>query len=135
MDSELKSIETRLDRQNSTIDNISKTLTEIQFLLTGSVLGKTDGIVQVVEKLSVTLDDWVTKFIHAEKWRLDQKAKQEEFKEDIKSRREREAQRLFDEKLKDKEISELKRSNTIKNWIAAAAAVGAIIKFIFERYQ
>lgn len=123
-----------LERQDTAIKGIEKSLDEIKFLLSGSIMGKTKGLIEMFNELSHKLDEWISKVEHAEKWRIRFIEGEKERKDMVAKKRMTEEDRAYQESLKDKEIEALKKSNTIKNWIAAAAVVGSVIKLLFDFY-
>lgn len=75
-DKELNSIKAHMDKQDKSIQALTDNVQEIKFLLSGSVMGKTKGLVQLVDEISTSLENMVGQFLHAEKWRRDFKAAQ-----------------------------------------------------------
>lgn len=134
-DKEMSTIKAHLDQQDEKIDNITKKMDEVLIILGGSLIGKTKGLVEVVDEISGSLEDMIGKFQHAENWRRDFKAAQADHELRNEKKREVAAQREYEAAQKDKEIAALKKSNIAKNWIAVAAVVGSIIKFLFDYYS
>jgi hypothetical protein len=132
---EMNTIKAHLDKQDKQIETMTKKMDEVLILLGGSLIGKTKGLVEVVDQISNSLEDMIGKFEHAEKWRTDFKAAQVD--NDMRNQKKREIseQREFESQQKDKEIAALKKSSTIKNWVAAAAVIGSIIKLIIDHYR
>lgn len=124
-----------LKTQGANIQAMQKTLDELVILISGSVIGKTKGLVQIVEELSVSLETWSARFMHAEKWRERFVAGEKERKEMQEKKRQTDDDRTYQETLKDREIAALKKSNIVKNWIAAAAVIGSIAKMIFDYFN
>lgn len=138
---EMQTIKNHLDKQDKQIETMGKKLDEVLILLGGSLIGKTKGLVEVVDEISNSLEEMITKFAHAEDWRVKFKAAQADHEQRNEKKRQVAEQREFDAVLKDKEIAELKRANEaskraniIKNWIAAAAVLGTILKYLFDHY-
>jgi hypothetical protein len=131
---EMDTIKQHLDKQDKQIESMGKKLDEVLILLGGSIIGKTKGLVEVVDELAISLEDWSTKFIHAEKWRVKFVEGEQERRNMVEKKKQVEEDREYQAKLKDKEIAALKNSNRIKNWVAAAAVVASIFKFIYDHY-
>jgi hypothetical protein len=132
---EMQTIKEHLDKQDKAIGAMEKKLDEVLILLGGSIIGKTKGLVEVVDELAGSLEQWSAKFIHAEKWRVKFVEGEQERRAMVEKKKQVEEDREYQAQLKDKEIQTLKRSNVIKNWIAAAAVVATIIKFLYDHYH
>lgn len=131
-----------LAKQDEAIKGIEKALVEIKFLLSGSLMGKTKGLIEMFTELSHKLDEWISKVEHAEKWRLRFIEGEKERKEMVAKKRMTEEERAHQESLKDKdieakykEIEALKKSNAIKNWIAVALALVGVLKWLFDYFK
>jgi hypothetical protein len=131
---EMQTIKEHLDKQDKAIGAMEKKLDEVLILLGGSIIGKTKGLVEVVDELAGSLEQWSAKFIHAEKWRVRFVEGEQERKAMQEKKKEVEEDREYQAQLKDKEIAALKRSNQIKNLVAAAAVAVTIIKFLYDHY-
>lgn len=139
---EMETIRQHLSRQDEVlkvqgknISDMQKTLDELVMLISGSVMGKTKGLVQVVEGLSESLEQWSQKFMHAEKWRERFVAGEKERRDMKEKERQTKDDRVYQEHQKDKEIAALKKSNVVKNWITGAALVGSIAKMLFDYFM
>jgi hypothetical protein len=129
---EMQTIKEHLDKQDKAIGAMEKKLDEVLILLGGSIIGKTKGLVEVVDELAGSLEQWSAKFIHAEKWRVKFVEGEQERRAMVEKKKQVEEDREYQAQLKDKEISALKRSNQIKNLVAAAAVALTVIKFIYD---
>lgn len=123
-----------LAKQDQAIKGIEKMLEEIKFLLSGSILGKTKGLIEMFNELSHKLDEWINKVEHAEKWRIRFIEGEKERKDMVAKKRMTEEDRAYQESMKDKEILALKRSNIVKNWITGGTIVVAVLKMVFDIY-
>lgn len=140
-DKEVEALREHMRQQDERFTKMEKKFDEVLILLGGSLIGKTKGLVEVVDELSVSLENWTSKFAHAEKWRIRFMEGEAERKAMIEKKKETAEDRAYQEELKDKEIAELRRANEasrkanrIKNWIAAAAVAFTILKYIFDTY-
>lgn len=132
---EMQTIKEHLDKQDKQIETMAKKMDEVLILLGGSIIGKTKGLVEVVDELAGSLENWSSKFIHAEKWRVKFVEGEQERRTMVEKKKQVEEDREYQTQLKDKEISALKRSNQIKNLVAAAAVALTVIKFIYDHYH
>jgi hypothetical protein len=132
---EMQTIKEHLDKQDKAIGAMEKKLDEVLILLGGSIIGKTKGLVEVVDELAGSLEQWSAKFIHAEKWRVKFVEGEQERRAMVEKKKQVEEDREYQAQLKDKEIQTLKRSNVIKNWIAAAAVVATVLKYLWDHFH
>ncbi len=127
-DMEIIAIKEQLEGQEKKID-------EVLILLGGSVIGKTKGLVEIVSTLSLNLDDMISKFQHAEKWRKSFKEAQDANEARNEKRRQLVEQREHEMALKERELAALRRSSMIKNWIALGSGVaGFAIKQLWDYF-
>lgn len=131
-DKEVQAIREHMKQQDERFSKMEKKFDEVLILLSGSLIGKTKGLVEVVDEISTSLEDMITKFAHAEDWRVKFKAAQVDHEARNEKRKQLAEQREYEAQQKDKEIEALKRSSKIKNWIAAAAVAASIAKYIFD---
>jgi LPS O-antigen subunit length determinant protein (WzzB/FepE family) len=132
---EMQTIKNHLDKQDRHIETMQKKLDEVLILLGGSLIGKTKGLVEVVDEISTGLEKMISDFSHAEKWRQEFKSAQADNAERNEKKRQIAEQREHDAKQKDKEIEALKRSSRIKNMIAAAAVVATVLKYLWDHFH
>lgn len=139
---EVQAIREHMKQQDERFSKMEKKFDEVLILLSGSLIGKTKGLVEVVDEISTSLEEMITKFAHAEDWRVKFKAAQVDHEQRNEKKRLVAEQREFDAVQKDKEIAELKRANEaikranlIKNWIAAAAVAATVLKYLWDHYH
>ena len=129
---EMYQIRQHLDKQDKQIEAMTKKMDEVLNILAGNVMFKTKGLVEVVDELAGSLEQWSSKFIHAEKWRVKFVEGEQERRAMVEKKKQVEEDREYQAQLKDKEIASLKRSNQIRNLVAAAAVAVTVLKFIYD---